>query len=180
MLSLMQNGVVEIRFTGSYKNNVPTNILAAVPDVKDVLFKSTHFEDEPPQGMDVNEAMNLDDKTLEQKAALCFPIGSVWERKEFERTLTDFSTASDFNFSWTCDSSTSFQCSNYGNPRPKKGESITGKKKNTKNTMKCGCKCRIITSNLWTYPPMKKGGERRKIGLFIVHHKIWQHAYSGE
>ncbi|GFH48612.1 predicted protein [Chaetoceros tenuissimus] len=79
-----------IRFTGDFKQNVPTNILAAVPDEKDVLFKSAPFKDDPPQGMDINEAMNLDDKTLEEKAALCFPIGSVWERKEFERTLTNF------------------------------------------------------------------------------------------
>ena len=148
-----------ICFTGSYEKNVPTNILAVVPDEKDVLFKTAFFKDEPPKGMNVNEAMNLNGKTLEEKAALCFPKDSVWQRKEFERKLTNFCTASDFNFSWICDSSTSFQCSKYGDPRPKKGEKSTGRKK---NTMKCGCTWRIITSNLWTYPPKKKRGERRK------------------
>ncbi|GFH59584.1 hypothetical protein CTEN210_16060 [Chaetoceros tenuissimus] len=149
----------DIRFTGNFKQNVPTNILAAVPDEYDVLFKTAPFEHNLPLGMDVNEAMNLDDKNLEEKAALCFPIGSVWQRKEFERKLTHFCTASDFNFSWTCDSNTSFQCSKYGNPRPKKGEKISAKEK---NTMKCGCTWRIITSNLWTFPPKKEGGQQQK------------------
>ena len=99
-----------IRFTGKYEDNVPTNILDAVPDEENVLFKSSLFRNEPPIGIDVNEAMNLNDKTLEQKAECCFPIGSVWERKEFERKLTHFCMASDFKFSYVCDSSTSFQC----------------------------------------------------------------------
>ncbi|GFH44179.1 predicted protein [Chaetoceros tenuissimus] len=148
-----------IKFTGVHGHKVPTDILDAIPDVEDVLFKSKFFENEPPEGMDVNEAMNLEGKTLEQKAECCFPPGSVWERKEFERKFTHFCTASDFKFSWVCDSSTSFQCTMFGNPREKKGEKDPYKKK---NTIKCGCSWRIITCNLWTYPAKKEGGERRK------------------
>lgn len=53
-----------ISFSGNFREKVPTNILEAIEDVEGVLLKSSHFENEPPKGIDVDEAMNLNNLTM--------------------------------------------------------------------------------------------------------------------
>lgn len=141
----------EITFTGKGKGNIPQNILDDIPDVPGIIMKSKFFEKSITQCMDVDEANNLQDKNLEEKVALCFPVNSVWQRKEFKQRITQLGTTNYFH--WTCDSSKNFQCRKYGMPRRSKDT-------NSSNSVKCNCQWKIVTTNLWTYPPRDGGKER--------------------
>jgi len=141
-------------------DRIPPDILQLVPDVPGIVFKSSYFVKGSSEPKSVPEVEKLK-IGMHEMAALCFPVGSVWQRKEFDVKFTAF--ASRHNFACSIDSNRYWQCKCYGKVRQHthRAPSNSAKLPNESNTIKHGCKFRVSTTYLWSYPSQKKGGSRR-------------------